>query len=74
MDAQQIVDAFRRLSSDERVRLAEALWDEVAQELERQPLSDAHQRLLDERLRQHQEHPDQVEAWDSVRDDILRNL
>ena len=41
MDTQQIVEAFRRLPADERVRLVEELWDEVARELERQPLSEA---------------------------------
>ena len=38
MDTQQIVEAFRRLPADERVRLVEELWDEVAKELEREPL------------------------------------
>jgi putative addiction module component (TIGR02574 family) len=74
MDAQQIVDAFRRLPTNERTRLAEALWEEVAQELERQPLSEAHRRLLDERLRQHQAHPDQVEPSEVARDGLLRDL
>ncbi len=74
MDTQQIVEAFRRLPADERVRLVEELWDEVARELERQPLSEAQQRLLDERIRQHQENPADVEAWEVARDDLLRDL
>ena len=74
MDTQQIVEAFRRLPAEERVRLVEELWDEVARELERQPLSEAEQRLLDERIRQHQENPADVEAWEAARDDLLRDL
>ena len=74
MDTQQIVEAFRRLPADERVRLVEELWDEVARELERQPLSEAQQRLLDERIRQHQENPADVEDWEAARDDLLRDL
>jgi putative addiction module component (TIGR02574 family) len=74
MDTQQIVEAFRRLPTDERVRLVEELWDEVARELEREPLREAQQRLLDERIRQHQEHPADVEDWDAARDDLLRDL
>ncbi len=74
MDTQQIVEAFRRLPADERVRLVEELWDEVERELERQPLSEAQQRLLDERIRQHQENPADVEDWEGARDDLLRDL
>ncbi len=74
MDTRQIVEAFRRLPADERARLVEELWHEVAQELEQQPLSDAQQRLLDERIRQHEENPADVEDWEVARDDLLRDL
>jgi hypothetical protein len=37
-------------------------------------LSDAERRLLDERIRQHQETPTDVEPWETARDDILRDL
>ena len=74
MDTQQIVEAFRRLPVVERARLVEELWDEVARELELRPLSEAERRLLDERIRQHNETPTDVEAWETARDDILRDL
>ncbi len=74
MDIQQIVEAFRRLPAEERARLVEELWDEVARELEQQPLGDAQQRLLDERIRQHEENPADVEDWKAARDDLLRDL
>ena len=74
MDTQQIVDAFRQLPVAERARLVEELWDEVAGELEQRPLSEAERRLLDERIRQHNESPADVEAWETARDDILRDL
>lgn len=74
MDTQQIVEAFRRLPADERLRLAEELWDEVARELGEKPLSEAQRRLLDERIRQHEETPTDVEAWEAARDDLLRDL
>ena len=74
MDTRQIVEAFRRLPADERLRLAEELWDEVARELAEQPLSEAQRRLLDERIRQHEETPTDVEAWEATRDDLLRDL
>jgi len=50
------------------------LWDEIACELEQRPLSEAERRLLDERIRQHDEAPSDVEDWDKARDDILRDL
>jgi putative addiction module component (TIGR02574 family) len=74
MDTQQIVEAFRRLPAEERARLVEELWDEVVRELEQQPLSDAQQRLLNERIRQHEENPTDVEDWEAARDDLLRDL
>jgi putative addiction module component (TIGR02574 family) len=74
MDAQQIAEAFRKLPVDERARLVEELWDEVVRELEQRPLNEAERRLLDERIRQHDETPADIEAWETARDDILREL
>ena len=74
MNTQEIVEAFRRLPADERVRLVEELWKEVARELEQRPLSEAQRRLLDERIRQHEETPMDVEDWEAARDDLLRDL
>jgi putative addiction module component (TIGR02574 family) len=74
MDTQQIVEAFRRLPVEERARLVEELWDEVARELDQRPLSEGERRLLDERIQQHQKTPSDVEAWETARDDILRDL
>ena len=74
MDTQQIVAAFRRLPVDQRAQLVEELWDEVARELERQPLSDAQRHPLDDRIRQHEETPADVERWETARDEILRDL
>ena len=74
MDTEQIVEAFRRLPADERVRLARELWDEVAGELERRPVTEVQRRLLDERLREHEENPTDVETWEAARDDLVRDL
>jgi putative addiction module component (TIGR02574 family) len=74
MTTQPIIESFRKLSSSEKIRLLQELWDEMAEEATRTPLSESHRRLLDERLQQHKENPDDVEPWDKVRDDILSEL
>jgi putative addiction module component (TIGR02574 family) len=74
MDPRQIVEAFRRLPVAERARLVEELWDEVSREFEQLPLTEAERQLLDQRIRQHNESPSDVQAWETARDDILRDL
>lgn len=74
MTTQPIVESFRKLSTSEKTRLLQELWDQVAEEGARMPLSESHRRLLDERLQQHDENPDDVEPWEKVRDDILSEL
>ena len=74
MDAKQIVEAFRQLPTDDRVRFIEQLWNGVAQEPDRHLLGEAQQRLLDERIQEHETFPGDVEVWATARDDILREL
>jgi putative addiction module component (TIGR02574 family) len=74
LDTQEIVEAFRQLPVDERARLLEELWEEISRELEQRPLTEAERRLLDQRIREHEKFPTDVEAWETARDDILRDL
>jgi len=74
MITQPIIESFRKLSPSEKIRLLQELWDEVAEEAARMPLSESHRRLLDERLQQHSENPDDVEPWEKVRNDTLSEL
>jgi putative addiction module component (TIGR02574 family) len=53
------------LSVEDRIQLAMAIWDSVAQETIE--LSDENKQLLDERLRQHEANPDEGESWEVVR-------
>lgn len=48
--------------------------DPLADESASTPLSESQRLLLDERLRQHEENPEDVEPWDRVRTDILSEL
>jgi putative addiction module component (TIGR02574 family) len=73
MSPQTITEDFRKLSADEKLRLLQDLWDQIAEEYAR-PVGEPHRRLLDERLRQHEEDPSGVETWQKARDDVLSKL
>ena len=74
MSAQTITESFRKLSSTEKIRVLQELWDEVAEEVASEPLSESQKLLLDERIQQHVENPSDVEPWDRTRGDILSEL
>lgn len=74
MSAQTIAENFRMLSAEEKIRVLQDLWDEIAEDAATLPISESHRKLLDERLRQHEESPDDLESWETARDDILGEL
>jgi putative addiction module component (TIGR02574 family) len=74
MSAQSITESFRKLAPEAKIRLLQELWDEIAVESESMPLSDSQRLFLDERLRQHEENPEDVEPWDKAKNDILSEL
>jgi putative addiction module component (TIGR02574 family) len=74
MSVDPILKTFRSLSSTEKIRLVQELWDEIAEEASHLPLTEAQRRLLDERIDEHEANLDDVEPWQGVRDDILRKL
>jgi putative addiction module component (TIGR02574 family) len=74
MSAQAITESFRKLPPDAKIRLLQELWDEIADESDSMPVSESQRLLLDERLRQHEENPEDVEPWEKVKNDILSEL
>jgi putative addiction module component (TIGR02574 family) len=74
MSIDSIVSSFRELSSEEQIRLVQDLWNQIAQEIARMPLTESQRRLLDERLTDEENNPDDVEPWTKAKDDILRDL
>ena len=74
MSIESIVSGFRELSPDEKIRLVQEFWDEIAGEVGRAPLTDSQRRLLDERLADEERNPDDLEPWAKAKDDILREL
>jgi len=74
MNIESIVSGFRELSPDEKIRLVQEFWDQIADDVQRSPLTDSQRRLLDERLADEERNPDDVEPWPKAKDDILRDL
>ena len=74
MRTESFVSQFRELSSDEKIQLVQELWDEIVEEVSRRPLSESQRRLLDERLADEEQNPDDVEPWAKAKADILQDL
>ena len=74
MSVEPIVLRFRELSSNEKIRLVQEFWNEIAEEVARMPLTETQRRLLDERLTDEEHNPDDVEPWAKAKDDLLREL
>jgi putative addiction module component (TIGR02574 family) len=74
MSTQAISESFRRLPQEQRIRLLQELWDVVAADVAEMPLNEPTRRLLDERIRQHDENPTEVEPWEQTREEILSEL
>ncbi len=55
-----------KLSPEERLRIAEIIWESLAADPSSVPLSDAHRRAIDERLSEHERDPNDVVSKDEV--------
>lgn len=56
-----------RLSVDERIQLAQDIWDSIAAVPEAISLTDAQRAELDRRLSAYEENPDEGIPWDEFR-------
>ena len=60
-----------RLTVDERLALVEEIWDSIADDVERVPLTDAQKQEIDRRLAAHQTNPDAAIPWEQVEAEAL---
>jgi putative addiction module component (TIGR02574 family) len=60
-----------RLSVEDRIALAEELWESAEREIERAPLSDAQREELERRLADCEANPDAVIPWEQVKAEAL---
>lgn len=63
-----------KLTIDEKVELAHAILDRVAEEVEKAPLTDAQKREIDRRLANHRANPGAARSWDEVEAELLARL
>ena len=61
-----------RLSREDRLALAEAIWESVAQETERTAITDAQRVELERRLVDSKLHPNAVTSWETIKADALK--
>jgi putative addiction module component (TIGR02574 family) len=62
---------LQRLGREDRLALAEAILDSVAQEMEAEPLDPAHRVELERRLADCIARPDAASPWDEVKARLL---
>jgi putative addiction module component (TIGR02574 family) len=69
------LDEVKRLSVEERIELAEAIWDTVAEDATaaEMPVSEEHRAELDRRLADLEADPDAGSAWPEVRSRLERS-
>ncbi len=56
-----------RLSAEDRLALAEAIWESVVQEVERAPLLEGQRKELERRLADSIARPDAVTPWEVIK-------
>jgi len=58
---------YMKLSIDDRIRLAQDIWDSIIAEGLPLPIPDDHKEVLDQRLEEHSRSPDEVIPWEEVK-------
>ena len=70
----EIPEAFKAMSTDERIAYVQALWDFIAQSPDDIPVPDWHKEILEERLARFKERPREGLTWEEVRERVLGKL
>jgi putative addiction module component (TIGR02574 family) len=59
-----------RLSPAEKLQLASEIWDDLAGQPDRVPMSAAQLEELERRMEEHRRAPDQVTTWEAIKQRI----
>jgi len=63
-----------RLSVGERIALVEEIWDSIAADAERSPLTEEQKQEVDRRLAAHRANPQAAIPWEQVEAEALARL
>ena len=63
-----------RLSVPERLALVQEIWDSIAVEVEKAPITKAQRQEIDRRLAAHKAHPQAAIPWEQVEAEALARL
>jgi putative addiction module component (TIGR02574 family) len=63
-----------RLSVDDRMALVQEIWDSIADEVARAPLTEAQRREIDRRLAAHKANPQAAVPWEQVEAEALARV
>jgi putative addiction module component (TIGR02574 family) len=70
MNAAELKQGFRDLSRDERLRLLQELWDELAADDQMPELSEVERLELEQRFAEHTAAPETAKSWAQVKAEI----
>lgn len=65
---------LRKLTTTEKLRLAESLWDQVSAEGETMPVPESHKRVLNRRLADHLKAPASALSLGEFRERLAKRL
>jgi putative addiction module component (TIGR02574 family) len=63
-----------QLSVEERIELAERIWDSIASDVAKAPLTEAEKQEIDRRLAAHEANPHAAIPWEQVEAEALARL
>lgn len=67
MDFSSTLLKIRAMSIDDRIRLVEAIWDDIAADQAQSDLTEAQKRELERRLADDDANPDEVIPWETIK-------
>jgi len=63
-----------KMSVEDRLALADAIWESVVEDEDQSPLSEDQKREIDRRLAAHDANPDAAKSWDEVEARLLAKV
>lgn len=72
MSLQTALKEIAKLTSDEKLQIAEEIWSDLNEHYKDIPLTEAQKKELNKRMDEYEKDPDNVLTWEEVKDSIHR--